>query len=1003
MDIVLLDYYLRLFAIIANLFPQLLTENVKDFLKSTILKSLNEDIKIECLNLYNEYYSQYSNVPQKEIIQILWKTINHINVEIPKKQKFQILLRLLLFEKLLLKYSSAEQEITYPDITEFVIQEFNISTAEYNNCKGFISGKYFQIEDLQKLLIVSDEKSFQLDLPFLQRKNFPGQLIFLYLENHDTILFSYKGYNSITYNKQTIYAQTIYFFNKGTSINGDGFEPVFYNQVLRKFKINEHVSLKMQARNLEFRYKNSNNGIHKLNINLESEQLIGIIGRSGVGKSTLINLLIGKKQPTQGTVTINGINLNQNDTKLDGLIGYVSQDDLLLEELTVFMNLFLNAQLCFGGLSNEILEQKVNNLLSDLDLYDVRNMQVGNPLHRLISGGQRKKLNIALELIREPWILFADEPTSGLSSSDSEEIMHLLSGQTVKGKIVVVNIHQPSSDVFKMFDKIIVLDKEGYPVYFGSPLEAISYFNDFYQKVAINADSCNICENVNPETIFKVLEEKKIDEFGEFTKERKTAPKEWHQHYLAKNGNISDSNQEPADLPASKLDKPGALKQFLIFYKRNLLTKLTNYQYISLALIISPLLAVVLALLCKYNNIDVSSNKYSFAFNENIPSYFFMSVIVALFLGLIMSAEEIIRDRKIIMRESYLKLKKISYLNSKVAFVFAISALQSFLYVTIGNAILGIQGMNVSFWLILFSTSCFANLLGLVISSMLSSVIAIYIMVPLIIVPQMLLSGVVVKYDKINKYVSSHEYVPFVGDIMASRWAYEAMVIRQFSANDYQKYYFDIEKQESNVKFDLLFVVPEIKKALLALKKEPNSAERSQKIKFLKTEIKKLKKKPFPIELINNKPKNIDLMIKRIDKYNKYLSEELDRISVRKDAITNNLVQKFTNVENYLECKNQNYNNSLADIVLEHKSLNPYSIMNSKIIRLLEPIYHVPSSTLGRAHFLSSVKKLGNNEINTFSFNIAAIWLMAIITYITLILIFLKKPYKLNLKLSKLK
>ena len=134
----------------------------------------------------------------------------------------------------------------------------------------------------------------------------------------------------------------------------------------------------------------------------------------------------------------------------------------------------------------------------DLDLYDVRNLKVGSPLNKFISGGQRKKLNIALELIREPWILFADEPTSGLSSSDSEEIMQLLTEQTSKGRLVVVNIHQPSSDIFKLFDKIIVLDKEGYPVYFGNPLDSIPYFNDFNQRISTTADFCNVCENINP-------------------------------------------------------------------------------------------------------------------------------------------------------------------------------------------------------------------------------------------------------------------------------------------------------------------------------------------------------------------------------------------------------------------------------------------------------------------------------------------------------------------------
>jgi ABC transport system ATP-binding/permease protein len=624
-------------------------------------------------------------------------------------------------------------------------------------------------------------------------------------------------------------------------------------------------------------------------------------------------------------------------------------------------------------------------LLSDLDLFDVKDLQVGSPLNRLISGGQRKKLNIALELIREPWVLFADEPTSGLSSSDSEEIMQLLSEQTSKGKIVIVNIHQPSSDVFKLFDKIIVLDREGFPVYFGNPIDAIPYFNDYFQKIYINADICEVCNNVNPEAIFKVLEEKKINEFGEFIKRRKTTPFEWHQHFVKQNLPPVKTKLIVA-LPKVLFSKPGAFKQFLIFNKRNILSKLANTQYMLLAMIISPALAAVLSSLCRYNNINESATEYFYAYNENIPSYFFMSVIVALFLGLIMSAEEIIRDRKIVMRESYLRLSKLSYINSKIAFVFGVSAIQSLLYVLIGNSILGIESMNLNFWLIMFSTSCFANILGLLISSLFNSVIAVYIMVPLIIVPQMLLSGVVVNYDKINKYLSSNEFVPFVGDIMASRWAYEAMVVNEFRSNNFQKYYFDVEQEESNVKFNLLFVIPELKKAVIGIEKNPGK-NIDNYLSLIRNESKKLRNLPI---VVTSRPKNtaeLKTLKKQLDKINDFLSDRLNILASQKDSITRSLIAKFGGTELFLACKSDNYNNSLADLVLRRKELEPYAIVNNKIVRQMEPIYQIPNSNWGRAQFLSAVKKVSHFTINTFSYNIIVIWTMSIIGYGVLVFV----------------
>ncbi len=156
---------------------------------------------------------------------------------------------------------------------------------------------------------------------------------------------------------------------------------------------------------------------HLLVVN-DTGKLVGIIGGSGVGKSTLLNVLNGNLKPQKGKVLINGYNLNYEKEKseLQGVIGYVPQEDLLIEDLTVYQNLFFNAKLCLNQFGKDEIEETVNKILEDLDLQDIKDLKVGNPLKKVISGGQRKRLNIGLELIREPSILFVDEPTSGLSS-----------------------------------------------------------------------------------------------------------------------------------------------------------------------------------------------------------------------------------------------------------------------------------------------------------------------------------------------------------------------------------------------------------------------------------------------------------------------------------------------------------------------------------------------------------------------------------------------------------
>src|SRR5690606_33085618 len=153
--------------------------------------------------------------------------------------------------------------------------------------------------------------------------------------------------------------------------------------------------------------------------------LAGIIGDSGAGKRTLLNLLTGILRPQSGSITINGVDIHNTPQRLEGLIGYAPQDDLLIEDLTPYQTLYHHATLCFDHISKPNIKRKVLSLLRALGLYEIRDMKVGNPLNKKISGGQRKRLNIALELIREPAVMFMDEPTSGLSSRDSENIMDL--------------------------------------------------------------------------------------------------------------------------------------------------------------------------------------------------------------------------------------------------------------------------------------------------------------------------------------------------------------------------------------------------------------------------------------------------------------------------------------------------------------------------------------------------------------------------------------------------
>lgn len=986
----LLKYLMQLFALVANAYPQVLLKNVKDFITTFILKEYETEVIDENLRLLDNYYKNYSEalaltVGENDYRTIIEFLLTDIDFKISGKHKFLIIIRLLLFERFLLKYAPVHdsKKIGIDEIIDILTQIFQVKQSELISCRGFIDQKLYNIPNLNCLLILSKNKLFNsLPINYIEHKDLNGQLFFLYVESINKILFYYQGNQSISLNHAAVYSNQIYLFNKGYIIHGTNIEPIYYNQILRIFLTKTNLKLILSINNVSFKFKNSNNGIQSISAQVETGQLVGIMGRSGVGKSTLLNILNGQLTPNQGTVLINNISVFSNSYKLDGIIGYIPQDDLLIEELSVYTNLFINSQLCFAHLTSHELNTKVNALLTELNLFDVKDLKVGNPLNKFISGGQRKKLNMALELIRNPWILFVDEPTSGLSSSDSDEIMQLLSDQTLTGRIVVVNIHQPSSETFKMLDKIIIIDKEGYPVYCGNPLEAISWFNKFAQRNTLVSDYCYVCETVNPESIFKALEEKNVDEFGEITQQRKVTPQQWHNYFNT--NNKINTNFITNALPPTSLKRPNVFKQFVIFGKRNLLTKIANSQYVILASLISPVLALLLAFLCKSGS-DINEN-YIFAFNDNLPSYFFMSVIVALFVGMIVSAEEIIKDRKILYRESFLKLSIVSYIHTKIVYLIILSALQTFLYTLIGNYILGITGITAYFWLILLLTSVIANLIGLIISGIFNSVIVIYIMVPLIMIPQIILSGVVVNFKKLNKYVANQHVTPLVGDAVISRWAHEALAVYQFKNNNYQKYYFDIDKQISNYKFDLIFVIPEIQRHIKDLISGTPQKTDINKANFLVHETFKLCAK-YPTNYINslNNNKLTKQQVKQIDKYitqlNFYLQQQYEKTSGKKEIIKRKLIAITGNTTNYNKLINNNSNNSINELMLNRKTLKPYLISNNKIIREIEPVYQNPDSKIGRAHFYASQKQIGNFEISTSVFNAIVLLIIAFTLY----------------------
>lgn len=897
------------------------------------------------------------------------------------------------------------------EIVDIVAKGLKIKSREYKELARFFLESIYNVKDKSNLFVVNGNKEYPFrQIKHLYRENQKVELEIIRINSINTLFFKYWGPRNMYLNGHRLVQNRLYVFPPGGILRTSRIIPIYYSSIMTRF-IQEQGKPKIvfNAEGVEYRFSRKNYGLHPLSFQERSGDLVGIIGGSGVGKTTLLNVLNGKLKPHKGRIIINGFDIHNPENKddLEGIIGYVPQVDLLLEELTVYENLKFNARFCFGNMDEEKIREKIEQTLQDFDLVEARDLVVGSPVKKILSGGQRKRLNIALELMREPSVLFVDEPTSGLSSADSEKVMYLLKRQCLKGKLVFANIHQPSSDIYKLFDRMIVMDKGGRVVFFGNPMEAITYFKHETNYINPDESECLACGNVHTEQPLRIIETRMVDPFGKSIRQRKITPEDWYQRYKEKvEPEVLDFMQTNPntrqDLPEIQFKIPKWLKQLKLFIKRDFATKKSNRQYLTIALLEAPALAILLGFFSKYSG----TAEYLVRYNDNVPAFLFMSVVVALFIGLSISAEEIFKDQKIRMREEFLHLSRGAYLTSKIIILFSLSAIQMLSFVLISNYMLEIKDVSFSTWAVLFTTACFANLLGLNFSAGLNSVVAIYIIIPLLLIPQLLLSGVIIDFNKMHNTLNSYERTPLIGDAMTSRWAYEALAVNLFKNNDYNRHLFEEEVRKNEFGFKAFYLVPELKKYLAAYQSFKNNNQQENALL-----VEPLLQNSFD-DLTSEIPPHNDSIIEEIAyigadtwKQNAFsvLSDYLDYAAQEYKAEHNKansareekymeVLSRFNNdpvrLENF---KDRHTNNKLEEITREKYSAQKVYITNNRIYQGDEPVYRHPVNNNGTAHFYSAYKYLGNVKIDTLWFNILVIWLFTFLLMVTLYFNVLRK------------
>lgn len=1011
----LLKAIIQLFAIVAK---ERVTEDERNNIKDFLSIHLNQESIPFYINMFDSYLasqqvavaSGIDNVDEdtKEFVDD-WANIMDITKEVNKALTMQqkVFITLKIIE---LVYVDQEISERQGNLIFYIGEALKLSRKTMTILRDFVIAEDMEELDSKNILLIDEGSGeYKTKGPRMVTKNLTGLIAILRLPELQLYFVKYLGISILYLNGIPLKSRKIEILPTGSTIRGNKIKTIYYSDVVSNFmKDEQKINITFSAERLFYHFKSGRVGLQNVSFSEEGGKLLGIMGGSGAGKSTLLNVLNGVENPSSGRVLVNGIDIHEEKEKIRGVIGYVPQDDLLIDELTVFENLYFAAKLCLAHLNKSELTKKVVRLLNQLGLTEAMHLKVGSPLDKTISGGQRKRLNIGLELIREPSLLFVDEPTSGLSSRDSENIMDLLKELSLRGKMIFVVIHQPSSDIYKLFDSLLILDSGGYQIYYGNPVEAVIYFKEIINAANKGQNVCPECGNINPEQIFNIIETRVVNEYGRLTDVRKISPEQWY-HYFRKAIKVPKVNHVKAALQSSQLI-PSWFNQLKVFVKRDVLAKIENRQYLLINLLEAPLLAFFMAYLVKYYSvIENPEGDYSFYANDNIPIYFFMSIVVALFMGLTVSAEEIFKDRKILKRERYLNLSKSSYLISKILVLFSISAIQTGTFVLVGNWILEIEGMGLRLWLILFSCSAFANLLGLNISASFNSAVTIYILIPILLIPQLILSGVVISFDKFNPEVSATDGVPVFGDLMASRWGFEAAMVTQFKDNPYEKLFYDYNTRIADAEYKNVYYIPRLESeaSYIFNNRRKRSEQEKENLKSSMNLLRKEINKKLELVGEDKFPASQLLTLQQYDSatyratqdflqtLKTMYSNRYNRLIEKRDSVADALVTSEEEREKLYDLQSRYQNEAITNAL---KNINtPYRVIRAgdELVQKIYPIYnekeHPDHLFDYRAQFFTPTKYFAGFYIDTLWFNIGFIWFMSAVLYVMLYFDALKK------------
>jgi ABC-type multidrug transport system ATPase subunit len=527
------------------------------------------------------------------------------------------------------------------------------------------------------------------------------------------------------------------------------------------------ASASLEARNVTFR-AGKRTLIEGVSFTALGGEFVGLMGPSGAGKTTLMNTLNGYTPPSAGRVLINGHDLYQQYDQFRHCLGYVPQEDVMHRDLTVGQALFYSARLRLPqDYTPADIRERVTAVLAQLGLSGTEDVLIGSAEKKGISGGQRKRVNLAMELLTDPLILFLDEPTSGLSSEDALLVMKVLKGLAEQGKVIILTIHQPSLEVYTMLDHLLVVAKDpntsnpGVLTYFGPAYpDAVRFFNPEGIK------GIRPGQDPSPDEVLRGLKNKPAEEWND----RYNRSDYWTRYVEQRAGTEQREQAPPAAPPSSAKEWWTQLQTLTV---RALQRKLADRVGTGVLLAQAPAFAILLVLVFGKSLNQDTTNENWMNMSGWVVKVIFQMTLAAIWFGCSNSIRDIVGEWAVYKRERMVNLKLIPYVASKFAVLGALCVIQCVVLLGIVHFGCGLKGNMVLTFFLMMLAAMVGVALGLLISAAAKTTEIAIGLLPLVQLTMVVLGG------GMQEIHDMPHLMRWAAQVMPSRWAFEGALLME--------------------------------------------------------------------------------------------------------------------------------------------------------------------------------------------------------------------------------